>query len=298
MQKQYEVDLNRIAAMERQRDLTRALKDMQAAPTTQEVIGAMGSQFGSTNAGIEKQKKTQQEALQQLRDQNLVSEQEYQNRLLIIQQTAGQQRLSQQQAESAAILKNSGVTNQAVLDMVMKQQEQVAMIRQGGVVGAQGMLGATASIFQQLGTYNKKAFDTYKTLAIAQAMISTYQAAAMAIAMPPGPPLSFIYVAGAIAAGLAQVAAIRSQQFSGRALGGPVMGGQSYMVGENGPELFTPANSGQITRNDQLGGGGTTNVSFTIIANDTAGFDQLLSSRRGLITQIISDAQLERGRRA
>ena len=298
MQKQYEIDLNRIAAMERQSQIQRALADLQASPTGADVAGAISSQGGTTETGVAKQRRAQEEALQALRDQSLISEQEYQNRLLIVQQNAASQRLTQQQAESAAILKNSGVTNQAVLDMVMKQQEQVAMIRQGGVVGAQGMLGATANIFQQLGTYNKKAFDTYKTLAIAQAMISTYQAAAMAIAMPPGPPLSFIYVAGAIAAGLAQVNAIRSQQFSGRALGGPVMGGQSYMVGENGPELFTPATSGQVTRNDQLGGGGTTNVNFTIIANDTAGFDQLLTSRRGLITQILSDAQLERGRRA
>jgi hypothetical protein len=298
MQKQYEIDLNRIAAMERQSQIQRALADLQASPTGADVAGAISSQGGTTETGVAKQRRAQEEALQALRDQSLISEQEYQNRLLIVQQNAASQRLTQQQAESAAILKNSGVTNQAVLDMVMKQQEQVAMIRQGGVVGAQGMLGATANIFQQLGTYNKKAFDTYKTLAIAQAMISTYQAAAMAIAMPPGPPLSFIYVAGAIAAGLAQVNAIRSQQFSGRALGGPVMGGQSYMVGENGPELFTPATSGGITRNDQLDGGGTTNVNFTIIANDTAGFDQLLTSRRGLITQILSDAQLERGRRA
>jgi len=271
---------------------------MKAPPTTQAVIGAAQQQFGTSNTGIDKQRQTQEEGLQLLRDQSLISEQDYQNRLLIIQQTAGQQRLTQQQAESAAILKNAGVTNQAVIDIVMKQQEQVAMIRQGGVTAAQGMLGATANIFQQLGTYNKDAFNTYKALAIAQAMISTYQAAAMAIAMPPGPPISFIYVAGAIAAGLAQVSAIKNQQFSGRALGGPVMGGKSYMVGENGPELFTPTNSGSITRNDQLGGGGTTNVTFNITANDTAGFDQLLTSRRSLITTIIADAQLERGRRA
>jgi hypothetical protein len=76
------------------------------------------------------------------------------------------------------------------------------------------------------------------------------------------------------------------------------MGNQPYLVGENGPELFTPATSGGITRNDQLGGGGTTNVTFNIVANDTAGFDQLLTSRRGLITTIIADAQLERGRRS
>lgn len=298
MQKQYEIDLNRLAAMERQSQIQRALAELQASPSTQDIVGAIGRQGGTTEAGIAKQRAAQEEALQLIRNQGLINEQEYQNRLLMIQQQAAASRLQQQQAESAAVLANAGVTNQSIVQMVQQNQQQVAMIRQGGIVGMQGMLGATASIFQQLGTYNKKAFDTYKTLAIAQAMISTYQAAAMAIAFPPGPPLSYIYVAGAIAAGLAQVAAIRSQQFSGRALGGPVMGGQTYMVGENGPELFTPATSGQITRNDQLGGSGAMNVNFTIIANDTAGFDQLLTSRRGLITQILADAQLERGRRA
>jgi len=40
----------------------------------------------------------------------------------------------------------------------------------------------------------------------------------------------------------------------GKALGGPVMGGTSYMVGERGPELFTPGASGIITPNHALGG--------------------------------------------
>jgi len=39
-----------------------------------------------------------------------------------------------------------------------------------------------------------------------------------------------------------------------RAGGGPVMGGSSYLVGEMGPELFTPSSGGQITQNSQLGG--------------------------------------------
>lgn len=34
-----------------------------------------------------------------------------------------------------------------------------------------------------------------------------------------------------------------------RALGGPVMGGETYLVGEHGPELFTPAGNGAITPN-------------------------------------------------
>ena len=39
-----------------------------------------------------------------------------------------------------------------------------------------------------------------------------------------------------------------------RANGGPVMGGGTYLVGERGPELFTPGTSGNITPNNALGG--------------------------------------------
>jgi hypothetical protein len=43
-----------------------------------------------------------------------------------------------------------------------------------------------------------------------------------------------------------------------RAMGGPVAGGSTYLVGERGPELFTPGTSGSITPNNALGGGGNT----------------------------------------
>ena len=45
-----------------------------------------------------------------------------------------------------------------------------------------------------------------------------------------------------------------------RAEGGPVSRGRSYIVGERGPELFTPGSSGMITPNHQLGGGSTSVV--------------------------------------
>jgi len=41
-----------------------------------------------------------------------------------------------------------------------------------------------------------------------------------------------------------------------KAEGGPVRAGRSYIVGERGPELFTPSASGHIVPNDKLGGGG------------------------------------------
>ena len=45
--------------------------------------------------------------------------------------------------------------------------------------------------------------------------------------------------------------------FKARAKGGPVSSGQTYMVGERGPELFVPGRSGTIVANDKMGGGNT-----------------------------------------
>jgi hypothetical protein len=154
-----------------------------------------------------------------------------------------------------------------------------------------------AQLFSALGAQNKKAFEAAKALNIASAIMSTYTAVTKALAAYPF-PFSLVPAGAALAMGMAQVAQIRSQQYSGRALGGPVMGSNPYIVGENGPELFTPNTAGSITKNSDLGTGGTTNVNFTIQANDAEGFDSLLVQRKGMIQQMISDAMLERGQRS
>jgi hypothetical protein len=41
-----------------------------------------------------------------------------------------------------------------------------------------------------------------------------------------------------------------------KASGGPVTSDRSYIVGERGPELFTPSTSGNITPNNRMAGGG------------------------------------------
>jgi hypothetical protein len=48
---------------------------------------------------------------------------------------------------------------------------------------------------------------------------------------------------------------LNAMRFRGaRAAGGPVAPGGSYLVGERGPELFTPSSSGNITPNHAMGG--------------------------------------------
>jgi hypothetical protein len=49
----------------------------------------------------------------------------------------------------------------------------------------------------------------------------------------------------------------------GRAMGGPVSAGTTYLVGENGPELFTSSNSGTIIPNHAMGNSGNT-VNITV----------------------------------
>jgi len=48
-----------------------------------------------------------------------------------------------------------------------------------------------------------------------------------------------------------------------RAAGGPVMGGEVYLVGEQGPEVFVAGQSGQIIPNHALGGGSNITINVT-----------------------------------
>jgi Flp pilus assembly pilin Flp len=50
----------------------------------------------------------------------------------------------------------------------------------------------------------------------------------------------------------------------GKASGGSVAGGTTYLVGEKGPELFTPSSNGSIVPNSALGGGGGATINLTV----------------------------------
>jgi hypothetical protein len=70
--------------------------------------------------------------------------------------------------------------------------------------------------------------------------------------------------------------------FSGlfRAGGGSVMGGQPYIVGEHGPELFMPGTAGMVIPNEAIGRGGGGSPSVNIVNNiDASGADPAAISR-------------------
>tara|TARA_Y100000004_G_scaffold41683_1_gene45420 strand:+ start:759 stop:2501 length:1743 start_codon:yes stop_codon:yes gene_type:complete len=80
------------------------------------------------------------------------------------------------------------------------------------------------------------------------------------------------------------------------ASGGSVRKGQPSIIGEKGPELFIPNQTGQITQSARGMNGSPVNVNFNINTVDASGFEELLVRSRGTITQIINNAVNERGR--
>ena len=70
-----------------------------------------------------------------------------------------------------------------------------------------------------------------------------------------------------------------------RAAGGPVAPGQSYLVGEHGPELFTPAGHGAIAPNGGGGRGG--GVSITVHARDAQSFIRSEAQIASLINRAV-----------
>jgi hypothetical protein len=127
------------------------------------------------------------------------------------------------------------------------------------VSGSKSAQEAIADFFNRIAN----ALLDYVALAIAQ-----YIALGIARAFAGGDPLS---AAGSSLTGTGALAApIPGLAIGARAMGGPVSAGSPYMVGERGPELFVPGRSGTIVPNDELGGGGQTNVVVNVDARGSS----------------------------
>ncbi len=147
-----------------------------------------------------------------------------------------------------------------------------------------------------LSTQNKKAFQLMKAYNLAVAIQNTALGVSNALGRIPFP--FNLAVAGIIgAAGAVQIAAISNSRYQGRRFGGPVSASDSYIVGENGPELFTPGATGRITANDAFGDSRPVNVNFNIDATDARSVDELIVQRRAMITNMVRQAIQEKGNR-
>lgn len=154
---------------------------------------------------------------------------------------------------------------------------------------------AGMDVLSSMAQQNRKAFALQKALNISIAIMNTAKGVSNALGTVPFP--FNLAVAGIIgAAGAVQIATIASQQYSGRRFGGPVSNDESYIVGENGPELFTPGATGRITANEGMVGGGQT-INFNITATDAKSVDELIVQRKPMIVNMIRQATIERGNR-
>lgn len=102
-------------------------------------------------------------------------------------------------------------------------------------------------------------------------------------------------VAGAAGSGSAvgNIANAAIGAISSNASGGPIRAGETSIVGENGPEIFTPKQSGAIVPNDRIGGGQAPQVTVmpapVVVLDDPKKVEQALQSangQRALVTAI------------
>ena len=82
-----------------------------------------------------------------------------------------------------------------------------------------------------------------------------------------------------------------------RARGGSVSAGTSYMVGERGPELFTPKHGGSIVPNNALGGGSTSVVVNVDASGSNVQGDQAQAKQLGVAVSAAVQAELVKQQR-
>lgn len=203
------------------------------------------------------------------------TELEYQKRLLIQQIMRDNPTLQMRDVEAI-------VTKNQALQMQLSQAEQlrqvysdVGMTIKSGVVDAiQGAIDGTKSLGEVASGILKNIANKILDVAVNMALFGV---------------LSGTGTGGGLLGSLFK---------GGKAVGGPVTGGSTYMVGERGPELFTPSRNGTIIPNNALGSGGGTNVIVNVDASGTqVQGDQTQAKQLGSVVAIAVQTELLRQKR-
>lgn len=233
------------------------------------------------------------------------------NRAELIQDAYNKEAAIIQNAQDHGLI--SAKEHSALMDEIdnkrMESQKQLALTTASSLVGMTSSMVSTMQGMVDEGSAMGKAFFVIsQAMAAADAIIKGYQTAAAVklayaelAAVTANPGLIAVgeaHAAMAVGMGFATAGMIAGQtlaSFEGGGLTGSGVrsggmdgkGGRLAMVHPN--EKITDLHKGQ-------GESKVVNVNFTIQANDTAGFDRLLNSRRGQIVNIINQAVNDRGR--
>ena len=142
------------------------------------------------------------------------------------------------------------------------------LVRMGIETVKNQVLGQALESSKQAGIVATNAVGMTATAASTAATVAA--AGTVAVASAPAAALTstFSFGSAAIIGGAALLGTIALAKAGSRRHGGPVSAGKQFLVGENGPEMFTPGKSGRISSNeDTFGGGGFQQT--VIIENNT-----------------------------
>ena len=257
-----------------------AAKELQGVLGSLSIPGGLFENFDPIQAQINKQK----EILNKARKEEQITEEIHQRALEKIEldgKRSRQKKLEDSIQSTVELIKSGKAT-----------ETDIAVL---GEENKNKLLGALGKDFiNTLAQTNEKAFKIAKAIAITETIVNT--ARGIVKALGQGGIFGFAAAAVIAATGAAQLAQIKSTQYTGpRERGGMVGPGQSVLVGESGREVFQPNTAGRIIPNDQIGGQAVT-VNFNIETVDATGFDELLLERRSTIVGVINEAMNRQGR--
>lgn len=281
---------------------------------------------------IEANQEQQLTKLQEFYGNRLLSDQQYENaktQIMLEADTARQQELDKREKERQE-KKQKGDDfmaqiigqNAAELELLDIQEQQKLAVadkyREQGLINEEQYQAALNAINEQYATKRAEALGSsfgdmaanaktafgeastaYKAFAIAQATIATYTSAIEAYkstaAIPVvGPFLAPVAAATAVAAGLANIAKIRSA----REQGGQLSAGQVSTIAERGkPEVIMPAGASRVRTAQQMkeimgqNGAQSGGDNVTIVNNTTGRVDSAVTERddEGRLRIIISE---------
>ncbi len=226
-----------------------------------EVAKVAGGKSGGEDAGgvndkatseMQKQQEMLSQKLEQV-NQFLMSEAEienqaYENRLLIVEENFQNQLIGETQRKE--ILQNLELKHQNRLSEIEAKSltAREKFRRKTALMQTKQVFGELAAITAGVAQNNKTMFKINQVAGIANAIINTYTGVTNALAAYP-PPLSFAMAAAQLAAGFAQVNAIKSQSF-GAGGSAPSLAGTG---GGAGTVNTVPA--GNTFNSDALGSG-------------------------------------------
>jgi hypothetical protein len=202
------------------------------------------------------------------------TEQQYQKELLIQQILLGNPTLRRAEVE-AIVAKNEALAKQ------LKQAEELNTIyNQIGTSITTGVLDSITAAVEGTKSLGESASQVLKDIA-KQLLRSGIMQLLTSLAGNDGVGF-FSFLTGTLGK---------------RAMGGPVSAGSSYMVGERGPELFTPKHGGSIVPNNALGGGSTSVVVNVDASGSNVQGDQAQAKQLGVVVSAAVQAELVKQQR-